>query len=261
MIVATEGRLERDPSMLCAKGAICADTLLTDSGGGFHIKPVGDIGPGPWDGTGPKQGAFVLRITPNLEGGRPVFDYLGDLQLPNDGVLAWSVSGILGGTASKEGAYAAVDGWLVRDSLHPCASTSRPSGVSYGCPTDDWLTPSAYQPTQPDGSMLGPREAIYLASGSYDRWAPDPAPFGIGGAEPRRATYLMWLVMDGCGPNADCAQGPDDLHWRIVGRFDPIPYVATVPTPAASPVPVPLVAPWRVADLAVLPLSAASGDY
>jgi hypothetical protein len=223
--------------MPCALGAICADTLLADSGGGFHIKPVGDIGPGPWDGSGPKDGAFVLRITPNLEGGRPVFDYLGELSLPGDGVLAWSVTDIRGGSAANEGDYAAVDGWLVRDSLHPCASTSRPSGVVYGCPTDDWLTASAYQPIQPDGSMTGPRDAVYLSSGSYDRWAPNPAQLGSG-VEPRRATYLMWLVMDGCGPSADCAQGPANLHWRIIDRFDPIPDLPAQRLPTNAPPPV-----------------------
>jgi hypothetical protein len=160
-------------------------------------------------------------------------EYIGDLAHRDDGTLASSVADILGGQIQMEGAYAAVDGWLVRDALHPCPSSKQVLIPAYGCPTDDWLTDEAYQPTQSDGSMVGPRDGIYLPTSSYDQWAPNPAPFGPEGlgVEPRRATYLMWLVASpSCGPNADCFVGPADLHWRIVGRFDPIPNPDTPPT-------------------------------
>lgn len=232
-IVAVRGRLERDPSVPCISGHICANTLLADSGAGFHLRPIGDIGPGPWDGSGPKDGTFAVRITANLEGGRPVVEYIGDLVSRDDGTFTVPVADIVGGAVRMEGAYAAVDGWLVRTPFHPCPSDPHPPpGPSYGCPTDDWVTASEYQPLRPDGSSVGPAKAIYVPTGSYDEWAPDPAPFGLDrvGVEPRHAIYLMWLVQDGCGPTADCHQGPETLHWRIVGRFDPIPD-APVPTP------------------------------
>jgi hypothetical protein len=253
-IVAVSGRLHRDSSIACARGVVCADTVLADSGGGFHIKPVGDIGPGPWDGSGPKDGMFALRMTSNVDGGRPVVEFVGDLAHRDDGTLAVSVADILGGQIQMEGAYAAVDGWLVRDAFHPCASTKQVFIPRYGCPTDDWLTGSAYEPTQPNGSMIGPRDGIYLPTGSYDQWAPDPAPFGPEGlgVEPRRATYLLWLVASSsCGPNADCVDGPAQLQWRIVGRFDPIPNLDTPPSPGPTPtsVDIPPRATLTVGDL------------
>ena len=254
-IVAVSGRLETDPSVRCRAFA-CA-TVLADSGGGFFVRPVGDIGPGPWDGSGPKDGTFALRITPSLAAGQPGVEYIGDLTTPKDGGLAWSVTDILGGAAPNEGSYAAVDGWLVRDGFHPCGSISRPSGIAYGCPTDDWLTEAAYQPTQPDGSMIGPGAAILFSSGTYDNWAPYPARHGYGsvGVEPSHAVYLMWLVNDGCGPTADCALSPEGVHWRIVGRFDPIPNLES-PNKLEASAPMPSVVPpasgtaWTVADLA-----------
>jgi hypothetical protein len=236
-IVAVAGRLEHDPSVSWGGAATCANTLLADAGGGFHVKPVGDIGPGPWDGSGPKTGTFVLRVTAGLEGGRPVVEYVGDLAHRDDGTLALSVADIVGGQIQMEGAHAAVDGWLVRDEPHSCGSISRPSGIAYGCPTDDWLTASEYQPMRPGGSMIGPLDALLLSSGSYDQWAPEPARSNTGGVgvAPRRATYLLWLVMDGCGPTADCYEGPENLHWRIVGRFDPIPGLPSNAGPSSSP--------------------------
>jgi hypothetical protein len=129
-----------------------------------------------------------------------------------------------------------VDGWLVRDPLHPCASDPRNPVVAYGCPSDDWLSEEEFQPLQADGSSIGPRASILLSSGSYDRWAPNPAPAGLGdrGVEPRHAIYLLWLVSDGCGPNADCATPPP--RWRIVGRFDPLPdLLQSSPSPSSQP--------------------------
>jgi hypothetical protein len=127
-----------------------------------------------------------------------------------------------------------VVGWLVRDPLHPCASDPRNPVVVYGCPTDDYLSEDQFQPLQADGSSIGPPAAIYLSTGSYDRWAPDPAPVGADGrgVEPRHAIYLLWLISDGCGPNADCATPPP--RWRIVGRFDPIPPGPAIPSPSPT---------------------------
>lgn len=233
-IVAVQGRLERDPSMPCVSGQICANTLLADSGAGFHLRPVGDIGPGPWDGSGPKTGTFAVRITAKLEGGRPVVEFIGDLVNRDDGTFALSVPDIASGAVPMEGAYAAVDGWLVRTPFHSCPSDPHPpQGPTYGCPDDDWLTGSEFQPLRPDGSSVGPSDALYVPAGSYEQWAPDPAAFGRDsvGVVPRRATFLLWRAPGDCGPNADCLTVP---RWRIVGRLEPIPDLEASPSPEPS---------------------------
>jgi len=134
-------------------------------------------------------------------------EYIGTLTVPPTGGPAWFVQDLREGAANVEGSYAAVQGWLVRDPFHPCPSNPQPPVVVYGCPTDDWLSESEFQPLQSDGSSIGPPAALYLSSGSYDTWAADPAPFGQDnlGVIPRFGTFLMWLVSDGCGPNADCS--------------------------------------------------------
>ena len=234
-LIAVDGRLETDPTATChAEGLCLPPTILASAGGGFTVRPVGDTGPGPWDGSGPLEGALILRLRIPLGADLTGVDFVGILRTPPTGGPAWSVADIVGGAAHVEGSYAAVDGWLVRDPLHPCPSVTRPLGASYGCPSDDWLTDSAYQPYLLDGSSIGPPEALSLSSGSYDRWAPRPASYGPYqvGVEPRHATYLLWLVSDGCGPNADCATPPP--RWRIVGRFDPIPPGPAIPAPSPT---------------------------
>jgi hypothetical protein len=218
--------------------------------------PVGDIGPGPWNGNGPLTGMFALRTRSVVAVDANVADYIGTLTVPPTGGPAWYVQDLRGGAVTVEGSFAAVRGWLVRTPFHPCPSDPRNPVVVYGCPTDDWLTEDRFQPLQADGSSLGPLAAIYLSTGSYDRWAPNPAQFGPDnvGVQPRYATFLMWLVSDGCGPNADCAAPPP--RWRIVGRFDPIevatasPDVGPTPSPVAvSNGPSPSGGVWTVAKL------------
>ena len=230
-IVAVRGRLEVDPSWPCVAGQVCANTVFAGAAAGIHLQPVGDIGPGPWDGSGPKTGLFAVRITARLDGGRPVVEFVGDLADRKDGTLVWSVPDIVSGAVPNEGAYAAVDGWLVRTPPHPCPSDPHPpAGPTYGCPDDDWLTETQFQPLRPDGSTVGPAAALYVPAGSYEQWAPNPARFGPG-VEPRRATYLIWRAPGGCGGNADCLM---ILRWRIVGRLDPIPNLDASPTPGPS---------------------------
>ena len=264
VLFAVDGRIEAGVTATCTSGP-CGSAILAGAGGGFIVRPVGDVGPGPWNGSGPELGGtFVLRLSGAIEGDLPVVEFVGLLTAPPMGGPTWYVQDILDGSVSKEGAYAAVRGWLVRDPLHPCGSDPRNPPVSYGCPTDDWLSEDEYQPLQPDGSSLGPPAAIGLSSGSYDRWAPAPAAGGPGpgGVAPRQATYLMRLVSDGCNDvsfrTADCMPPPP--RWRIVGRFDPIPDPSAVP---ASPdpihtadgrVPPPDGDAWTVVQLRLRPL-------
>lgn len=241
-IVAVRGRLELDPSVPCARGSICANTLLAESGDGFHLRPVGDIGRGPWDGSGPKSGVFVVRFTADTEGGRPIIYLLGDLTTPGDR-LGWTVAELLAGAAHREGAWVAVTGWLVRTPFRPCPSRLTPSSPpgaqlptrpDLDCPDADDLTDGPYQPLQPDGSTIGTSTSIRLPTGTYATWAPDPAAYGRDsvGVQPRQATWLLQLVDYGCGPLADCAGGT--LLWRMAGRFDPIPGVTAPATPPPS---------------------------
>lgn len=230
-VVAAKGNLMLDPSVLCARGTVCGNTILAGAGASFVIKPVGDIGPGPWDGSGPKAGTFALRITDDLgDGGRTIVEYLGDLLPAPDG-LAWSVGDLLEGKARDEVGYVAVRAWLVRTPFRPCPTIQAAPGNDgvatrpvYGCPSDEYLTDDQLQPLRADGSSLGPEMDSYLfmPSRTYDEWAPDPTAFGLG-VEPRRATYLLAWRAIGCGPLADCYVGPEDYHWLMQGRLDPIP--------------------------------------
>lgn len=261
-LVVVDGRLEMDQSGKLCPGAKrgCNPTVLAGSGGGFVVRPVGDIGPGPWDGSGPLEGALILRLGSGIENGNRIAEFVGQLTVAPTGGPAWFVQDILEGAAHVEGAYAAVQGWLVRDPAHPCPSDPRNPTVGYGCPTDDWLSETEFQPLQADGSSIGPPAALALSSGSYDRWARDPAAAGRDGigVEPRGATYLLWLISDGCGPNADCAGPPP--RWRIVGRFDSLARPAgTAPSPdpvtaTDGRVPPPSGDAWTVAQLLDRPL-------
>jgi len=229
-VVAAEGNLMLDPSVLCARGTVCGNTILARAGASFLIKPVGDIGPGPWDGSGPKSGTFALRITDDLgDGDRTIVEYLGDL-LPAVDRLAWSVDDLLAGEARDCCGYVAVRAWLVRTPFHPCPTIQAAPGNGffasrpvYGCPTDDTLTDDRQQPLRADGSSLGPANGLYMPSGTYDEWAPNPTAFGLG-VEPRQATYLLaWRDIAPCGPLAECYDGPEHYHWLMQGRLDPIP--------------------------------------
>jgi hypothetical protein len=245
--VAVVGRLEADPTVRCRASA-CV-TVLAGSGG-IGVTPIGDVGPGPWDGSGPVTGTFALRTRLVTPVGVHAADYVGTLTVPPTGGPAWYVQDLREGAVSVEGSYAAVRGWLVRDPFHPCPSNPHPPVVAYGCPTDDWLSESEFQPLQADGSSIGPPAAIDLASGTYDNWAPDPAPFGRDnvGVVPRFGTFLMWLVSDGCGPNTDCLLPPP--RWRIVGRFDPVADPAVNPSPSPSMAEHPTASGiWTVAQL------------
>lgn len=159
------------------------------------------------------------------------------------------------------GAFAIVDGWLVRTPVHSCPvpppELVPPSGRPvYGCPADEYLTDHAYQPVRADGSFVAPADGLSVPSTSYERFAPDPALAAHGGVEPRRAVYLLRAERPYCPPSARCALG---VAWVVVDRLDPIPGVAPVmPTgsPEFPPVPPPNGSTWSVAELAALGFTA-----
>ena len=236
-LLVVNGRLIPGETVVtqCASGP-CGSVLLADAGGGFVVRPIGDFGPGPSNPSVLLAGTFVLRLSATVSNDLRIVDFVGVLTTPPNGGPAWFVQDLLDGAAHVDGAYAAVDGWLVRDPDHPCASDPRNPVVAYGCPSDDWLSEDRFQPLQENGQSIGPPAAIDLSTGSYDRWAPDPAPAGFGGrgVEPRHAIYLLRLVSDGCRPGAYClAPAP---RWRIVGRFDPLPDpLQPAPSPSTEP--------------------------
>lgn len=260
-VAAVRGRLALDVPGC----STCANATFAGGDFGVRVRILGSLRTS-WGSSSARTSSWVIRFTPEVENGLPIVEALGELRTGMSGGLTSTVIELLYDEVGAVGSYAAVDGWLVRTPLHPCASFVMPSDApsdlpSYGCPEDDYLTDAEFQPTRPDGSSSGPRKGILLPVESYAKWAPDPTVLEQG-VEPRRATFLLQLVhTSACGPTDDCFAGPLIRRWQIAARLDPIPDIATAQRPAPSPVPVPLAARWRVADLAVLPLSAAQIGY
>src|SRR5207249_567255 len=78
-VVAVSGTLEADPAVRCR--ATACPAVLAGSGG-VLVAPVGDIGPGPWDGSGPLTGTFALRTRSVDAVDANVADYIGTLTVP-----------------------------------------------------------------------------------------------------------------------------------------------------------------------------------
>jgi hypothetical protein len=239
LTIAVEGSLESNPS--CGGRPSCRDDAIV-AGTSIPVLPVGDIGPGPWDGSGPISGTFALRLAAIR--GVPqgvIAQYLGDIRPGPEG-LAWPLPDIIAGASREETGFVVARGWIVRSPLHPCptrgpnVTPNVQSQATFGCPSDDWLTVEKFQPLRGDGSSITPAatDAIYLWSGTYDEWAPDPSPFGVG-VEPREGTFLLsWIPIPPCGPNADCFVSPANFQWIVRGRLDPLPS-ATPPTDEPVP--------------------------
>jgi hypothetical protein len=260
-VAAVRGRLALDVPGC----STCASATFAGGDFGVRVRILGSLRTS-WGTSSARTSAWVIRFTPEVENGLPIVEALGELRTGMSGGLTSTAIELLYDEVGAVGSYAAVDGWLVRTPLHPCASFVMPSDApsdlpSYGCPEDDYLTDTEFRPTRADGSSIGPAKGILLPIESYAKWAPDPTVLGPG-VEPRRATFLLQLIHTSpCGPTDNCLAGPLIRRWQIAARLEPIPDIATGPTPAPSLVPVPLVAWWRVADLAVLPFSATPGDY
>jgi len=238
-IAGVRGRLALD-----APGcSTCASATFAGGDFGVRVRIVGSLRTSGGTSSA-RTSAWVIRFTPEVDNGLPIVEALGELRTGMSGGLTATVDELLYDEVGAVGSYAAVDGWLVRTPLHPCASFVMPSGAptdlpTYGCPDYDYLTDKEFQPTAPDGSSRGPAKGILLPSESYAKWAPDPAQLGSG-FEPRRATFLLQLVNTSpCGPTDRCYT-PRLLRWKIAARLEPIPKIALAPsTPIPSVVPPP----------------------
>lgn len=233
--LAVEGRLH---ARTCDGPEDCQTATRLD-GAELAVVPAGDIGPGPWDGSGVTiDGLFALMfIAERSADGLPIAQFLGTI-LPGPGGFTWSVGDLVAGQAREGATFAAVRGWIVRSPVHACPSSEPPNGLiggpRFGCPTDDWLTAEAFQPLAIDGSVTGPEGGLAVPSGSYQRFALDPLATGGGGVAPREATFLTrWTAW--CAELADCFIGPEHYHWIVEARLDPLPPEPPAPTTPPEP--------------------------
>jgi hypothetical protein len=266
-LAVVNGHLDLEVGPDCAQPSACGGASFANSGDGFRVRLLAlqslTIPPTSSD-------AFVVRFTTDVERGLPVLDVLGPLARNDSSALTMTVEDLISDRLAPIGSYIAVDGWLVRSPLHPCPSIDEPSPTTgdlprYGCPDDEYLTDTAFQPLQADGSSIGTDKALSLPVGSYDQWAPQPARFGTEsvGVEPRRATYLLERI--GCPPWARCAAPPLGSRrwpWRIVGLLDPIPGIPSSPAQSGPTPSSGAIATTRsVAELSSLAVPPEPGDY
>ena len=154
----------------------------------------------------------------------------------------------------------AIDGWLVAEPDGACSGSVPPPGATEASPAPcqrrSYLTDTAFQPLQADGSVSAPTVALSLRDNSYDVWAARPS-VDVGGARaPQRATYLLQAPPGGIclGPRCPDAYGMS-RSWRIIERLDPI-NVLVGPAPAEDslgpsdqPIPAPDGDTWTVTQL------------
>ena len=243
-VVLLDGELIRDPSVDCfgvTNALDCVPIVVRAAPFSIVVEPVGDIGPGPWDGSAPVSGILALRATDRTwEGTTPVMEFLGVVQTGNPrscGKAAdcrdrpgWTVSDLISLDPPDGPDWFLVVGWLVRTSAHPCPSPADP----YSCPTSDVLTPERIQPTGADGSSELPAGALRLPSGAYDQFALSPEREGEG-VVPRAGAYLVQRVLvPPCGRNEDCFVGPEHRRWVMHARVDPIAATSS-PSPTQAP--------------------------
>ena len=210
-VVVVTGRLVRRIQP-CAAGANpleCPPVTLDGVNG--TVRPVGDIGPGPWSDGKPMSGTFALQV------GRaesPVqLDLVGLVRPPKAG-SAWSIADLVAAGPPDGPDLYLVHGWIVQTPLHPCPSSAAANpfpGLQYGCPAETYVTDQRFEPQQPDGSVVGPSVGLYVQN-------------GYGSLLPFEGDSLVQrIAVPPCGPTADCFVGPQDLRWRLVAVVAPLP--------------------------------------
>lgn len=235
LTIVFQGAFVADPTP-CPAANVCGLRVEGISRPHTLVAPEGEELPA-LPASGRIEGTFAIHFTERiLDDGRLVFEDLGPIVTGPDGPT-WPVGASAGGGNDLPTGLVAASGWIVRTPLHPC-----PSVPGQSCDlTEDYLTAKAYQPVQTDVSVVGPpvESSIWLGSGAYDAWAPDPRNLGAG-VEPRPVSLIVRLVAPACAPALRCAAPrPTSPRWQVVGRLDPPPFAEPVPSPDPTPPPTP----------------------
>jgi hypothetical protein len=194
-------------------------TFISDATSSVRVRPTDAVLGGSGAVGGPESQIWIVRVTGERVADQLVVELIGGLKPGPDGAVTFTVDQLLASLdPTTVGSLLAVDGWLVRTPLHSCPSISFPD-ARYGCPSDVYLTDAEFQPLRVDGSSLGPAAGVYLPADAYERWAPEPAPFGTGGVVPRRAVYLLRPAPVTCPSGTTCVSF---RQAEVVGRLDPL---------------------------------------
>jgi hypothetical protein len=169
--------------------------------------------------TEPVSGELVLRLRQGEVELLGVFD-----RTPRVG-LERSVAAARRATeATAPGTVVAVDGWLVGsagefDACGPLGGRPPlPHDSPFRCLPDTWITAHTYQPItrlEEGAQITAPRRALAVQRHAYEAYARAPARDADGLDIPRRAAYLLRLVVDEWEGCRACRR------WQVVGRLEP----------------------------------------
>ena len=207
------GTIVPNPATTPCTGS-CTGWLLQGSDPTLFVKPVGDIGPGPWDQGGePLTGTFAATMTEPYR-----LDYEGPVATGDDGAPSLPSQLPSPADGPAQTGFWLVQGWMGGPSvipLCPAAQTPYP-GPQYGC--GELMELSDNVPGEIGGS-------VRVQNGAYEQFAPSPSRTGSG-MMPEQAAYLLQVVsIPPCSPTKDCFVA---YEWSIVARVGPWP-VAPLP--------------------------------
>jgi hypothetical protein len=237
LTIVFKGAFVADPTP-CPPGNVCGLRVEGISRPHTIVAPQGEELPA-LPASGRIEGTFAIHFTDRiLDDGRLVFEDLGPIVTGPDGPT-WPVGVSAAGGNDLATGLVAASGWIVRTPVHPCPATPMCDA------TEDYLTATAYQPVQLDGSVVGPpvESSIWLGTGAYDAWVPDPKNLGTG-VEPRPVSLMVRLVPPACAMPSGVdglilCPSPTTHRWEVVGRLDPPPFAQPVPPPEPTRLPTP----------------------
>ncbi len=222
-LVITGTIVQKAPGMACTGS--CTDWLLEGSDPTLYVKPVGDIGLGPWDQGGePLTGTFAATMNEPY-----LLEYQGAVALGADGGpwLPSQLPSPANGPAQTD--YWLVHGWIegmVGAPSCPVDPAASPyQGPQYGCGPVAYLSNGAFQPWIGNEFNLPP-SSIRVQNGAYRDFAPVFNPDQLI-APSEQATFLVRATyIPPCGPTEDCVVPAANYHWEIVARVGPWPVAA-----------------------------------
>ena len=209
-------------AMLCTGS--CTGWLLEGSDPMLFVKPVGDVGPGPWNQGGkPLTGTFAASMTEPYR-----LDYQGPVSTASDGG-PWLPSQLPDPAATNAVVgYWLVHGWIQGVGVDNCPSPDATPylGPQYGCGRGAILMDDLPGPAI-SGVFVSPPPhfTLQVQNGAYDAFAPAPVPVGATSSQPEQATFLVRATyIPACGPTSDCSIPAANYHWEVVTRIDPWPF-------------------------------------